>query len=121
MKAVARAASQAGGLTGSLIFACCGAINLAVQQRRGCQDFRGDGHSLIQRRGSYGPAWVSIRQVGITRSFLQESEEGAPHLRGAGNDVPTRMPQDQGILEEAREALGAAAWDYEIRVAEDVK
>jgi hypothetical protein len=32
MKAVARAASKAGGLTGSLIFACCDAINLAVQQ-----------------------------------------------------------------------------------------
>jgi hypothetical protein len=34
MKAVARAASKAGGLTGSLIFACCDAINLAVQQPR---------------------------------------------------------------------------------------
>jgi hypothetical protein len=32
MKAVARAASRRGGLTGSLIFACCDAINLAVQQ-----------------------------------------------------------------------------------------
>jgi hypothetical protein len=32
MKAVARAASRPEGLTGSLIFACCDASNLAVQQ-----------------------------------------------------------------------------------------
>src|ERR1700733_15184042 len=111
MKVVARAASQPGGLTGSLIIACCDAINLAVQQRRGCQAFR----------GSYGSAWVFIRPVGITRSFLQESDEAASHLRVAGNEVPTRKAQDQGILEEGRKALGAAAWDHEIRVAEDVK
>ena len=63
---------------------------------------------------------VSICQVSIARSFLQEGGDAISDLRVAGNNMSTGMPYDQGILEEACQVIRAAARDHKIRLADDV-